>query len=304
MRQSSGGSLRKTDNGLSGTSMSRTPGLRIGLCLALVVLSGCLVRRRTVAAPAARQRVLLLSATKDDLIQRLHRISDPIRSFLMRADLSPSILEPSKGIVTDYATVSAYILFRKPDDIRILAKDPVIGTTIVDMVSNGTQFRVSIPPKRRFIIGSNTAPEQPGSKLENLRPAALLTSLMIYPPDPETDNALLEKDNERAVYILLIVRRTQSQLVLTRQVYFDGRTLQVSRQKTFDGTGGIVSDAKYSDWKAYGGIPFPSQIDIQRLKDNYEVQLSVLSMNMNTPDVTAERFVLAQPPDTQLQELR
>ncbi|HTW62971.1 MAG TPA: hypothetical protein VME17_00075 [Bryobacteraceae bacterium] len=294
----------KTGNRPSGMRLSRTASLRFVLCLALAILPACLVRRRTVVSPAARQTLPLLTASKEQLIQRLHGISDPIRSFLMTADLSPSILNPAKGIATDYATVSAYVLFQRPADIRVLAKDPVLGSTIFDMVSDGTQFRVSIPPKKRFIIGNDNAPETSGNKLENLRPNALLTSLMIYPPNPETDVTLLENDNERAVYILLIVRRDQNQFVLARQVYFDGRTLHVSRQKTFNAIGGIVSDTKYSDWKVYDGIPYPSGIDIQRLRDNYEVQLSVMSMRFNTPQVTPSKFVLEQPPDAELQMLK
>jgi Domain of unknown function (DUF4292) len=284
--------------------MARISKLLIVLCLALAVTPACFVRRRAVTASAIRPSSPLLAATKDDLIQRLHGISDPIQSFLMTADLSPSVLEPSKGTATDYATVSAYVLFQKPDDIRVLGRDPVIGSTIFDMVSNASQFSVSIPPKKRFIIGNNNAPERPGNKLENLRPEALLTSLMIYPPDPNADVALLENDTERAVYILLIVRRNQDQFVLARQVYFDGRTLQISRQKTFDVSGSITSDTKYSDWKPYDQVPFPSEIDIQRPKDNYEVQLSVVSMKINSPEVTADKFVLKQPADFQVQELK
>jgi hypothetical protein len=275
------------------------------ILIVLVALSpACLVRHRTVSAPAARQAAPLLSATKDQLVQRLHDISDPVHSLLMTADLSPSVLDRSKGIATDYATVSAYILFRKPNEIRILGKDPVIGSTIFDMVSIGDQFRLSIPPKQRFIIGSNNAPERPENKLENIRPDALLTSLMIYPPDPEADIALLENDNERALYILLIVRRNQDRFTLARQVYFDGHTLQIVRQKTFDSAGAITSDTRYTDWKAYDAVSFPCGIDIQRPKDNYEVQLSVVTLKINSPDVTDDKFVLKQPTDYQVQELK
>jgi len=246
----------------------------------------------------------MLAASKDDLIQRLHSFSDRIQSFLITGDLSPSILEPAKGTATDYATVSAYILFRKPDEMRILGRDPVIGSTIFDMVSNGSQFRVSIPPKKRFIIGNNNAPGTSGNKLENLRPDALLASLMIYPPDPKTDWALLENDTERAVYILLIVRHDGDEVTLARQIYFDGRSLEITRQKTFGVSGIITSDTKYSDWKSHNDVSFPSAIDIQRPKDNYEVQLSVVSMRINSPEVNDEKFVLKQPPDVQVQELK
>ena len=285
--------------------MKRTARLLLPVTLALLLSSACFVRRRHITSPtAARQARPMLPATKEQLLQRIHAISDPINSFVMKTDLSPSVLEPSKDLETDYATVSAYVLFRKPDDIRILAQDPVIGSTIFDMVSNGHQFRVSIPRKKRFIVGNGNAPARSQNKLENLRPDALLISLMINPPNPETDLTVLENDTERALYILLIIRRNQDQFSLARDVYFDGHTLQITTQKTFDLSGTIVSDTRYSDWKEYGGVRFPAQIDIRRPQDNYEVQLSVTSMKMNTPEVTAERFVLAQPPDTQLEELK
>jgi len=278
--------------------------LLIGLCLVLATTPSCFVRRRTVVSPAARQSTPLLPASKEVLIQRLHAISDPIQSFLMTADLSPSILNPAKGTATDYATVSAYILFLRPDYIRVLGRDPVIGSTIFDMVSDGAAFRVSIPPKKRFIIGNNNAPEKPGNKLENLRPEALLASMMIYPPNPESDITVLENDNERALYILLILRRNQNQFSLARLVYFDGHTLQVSRQKTFDASGTVTSDTRYSAWKPYDNVLYPGAIDIQRPRDNYEVQLTVDSMKINSPDVTPAKFVLQQPSDFQVQELK
>jgi hypothetical protein len=267
-------------------------------------MPGCFVRHRAVTAPSKGPIAPLLAASRDGLIQRLHNISDPLQSFLMTADLSPSVLDSSKGTATDYATVSAYVLFHKPDDIRILGRDPVIGSTIFDMVSNGNEFRVSIPTRKRFIIGSNTAPPTSGNKLENLRPQALVSSLIISPPDPKTDWALIENDMERALYILLIVRHDQEEPALVRQVYFDGHTLQITRQKTFEASGMIVSDAKYSDWKAIDGVPYPGNIDIQRPKDNYEVQLSVVSMKINTPEVTDDKFILKQPPDYQVRELK
>lgn len=255
--------------------------------------------------PAARRQVSpLLAASKEDLIQRLHGVSDPLESYLMTADLSPSVLEPSKGTATDYAAVSAYILYRKPDEIRILGKDPVLGSTIVDMVSNGSEFRVSIPPKNRFIIGSNSAPPTSGNKLENLRPDALLASLLVRPPDPATDWTLLENDIERALYILLILRHDSGEPTLAREVYFDGHTLEITRQKTFEPSGIITSDTRYSDWKIFGGVPYPESIDIQRPKDNYEVQLSLTTLRVNTPEVTEDKFVLKQPPDYQVQELK
>jgi outer membrane lipoprotein-sorting protein len=284
--------------------MLSTSRLLVALCCLLAFVPACFVRHHAAAPRTVQQSAPLLSATKDQLIQRIHDLSDPVQSFVMRADLSPSVLNPSKNVVTDYATVGADILFRKPDEIRILGKDPVLSTTIFDMVSNGNRFQVWIPSKNRFLTGSNDAPGTSQNKLENLRPSALLTSLMIYPPQSGADLSVLETDTERALYILLIIRHAQDELTLSREIYFDGHDLQIARQKTFDAAGGIVSDTRYSDWKSFDGVLFPSGIHIQRPKDNYEVQLSVVTLKVNPPVVTPEKFVLMPPEGAKIEELK
>lgn len=224
----------------------------------------------------------------------------------MKADMSPSVGNLYGGKVTDYPTITGFILFQKPDSIRVIGQDPVIHSTAFDMVSTGNDFRLSIPSKSQFFEGHNDTPPTSKNKLENLRPTAFLTSLIISPPDPTADLTLLEDDtNEsKAVYILMIARRDQNQLRLIRNVYFDRYTLEIARQKTFDPVGGITSDTSYSDWKTYNGIRFPSTVDIQRPQDGYELNLGILEMTMNPLDLTAAKFVLNQPPGSQLKEMK
>jgi len=272
----------------------------------LVVLTGCLVRKREVITAGPHPSRPPLTATKEELIGRIHDTSDPIESFLMSVNLAPSTGSQYKGVITDYATVAAYILFQRPDDIRIIGQDPVMHTTLFDMVSSGSEFRIHIPRKNRFIIGDNQAPASSKNDLENMRPAAILKALLIDPPDPETEITLLEDDtNEsKAVYILLIVRPDRDQYRLVRNVYFDRYTLQILRQKTFEPDGRITSETRYSNWKGYDRVSFPSDIDLKRPQENYEVQFHVISMKLNPSDVTPGKFLLEQPPGTQLQQLR
>src|SRR5579871_6734332 len=275
------------------------------LCSAFTAAPGCFVRHRTVApAPAAAHQRPVLPATKDELIQRVHQFSDRIQNFVLRANLSPSVLDPSRGVATDYATVGAYILFERPANMRILGQDPVVESTIFDMVSTGGTFRVSIPPKKRFLVGSNDAPPTSQNKLENLRPTAFLISLLIDPPDPASETPVLVHDTPQSIYVLLVLRRNQDQFALARAIYFDHYTLQITRQKTFDPAGEVVSDTSYTDWADHDGIPYPSTIDIQRPRDNYELQIAVSTLRFNTPDVTEAKFVLAQPAGTQVEELK
>ena len=257
-------------------------------------------------AGAKQEQRPLLTASKAELIQRVHNVSDPIRYFTMTADISPSVGSLYSGRITDYATIRCYFLFQRPDDIRIIGLDPVIRTRAFDMVSTGGVFRVYIPSRNQFLEGRNDAPATSNSKLENLRPNAFLTSLMIGPPDDAADLTLLEDDTNanEANYILLIVRREDDQLRLVRNIYFDRHTLQVVEQKTFNPGGSVIGDTKYSNWKMYGSISFPSQIDIQRPLDAYEVELSVVDLKINGEPLTPDKFVLNQPAGSQLQVLK
>lgn len=221
--------------------------------------------------------------------------------------MSASVGKLYGGQVTDYPAITGYIFFMRPDDIRVVGLDPVIHSTAFDMVSEGNDFHVSIPSKNEFIIGKNDAPSsQSKNQLENLRPVAFLHSLLIAPPDPNTQYTLLEDDTDetKAVYILFIIQKEGDRLMLVRNVYFNRYTLQISRQKTFDNVGNIRSDTKYAAWKAYNGVSFPSSIDIQRPEDGYEVVLTLIDMKINAPEVNADKFTLKQPPGAQVKMIQ
>jgi outer membrane lipoprotein-sorting protein len=271
-----------------------------------LVSSSCLVRTRTVAPPGKAVNLPLLKATRDELVQKVRDVSDRIKTFQMRVDLSPSVGALYGGQVTDYPTITGVVLFKRPDDIRVIGLDPVVHGTAFDMLSSGNDFRVSIPPKSEFVEGHNDTPANSPNKLENLRPDAFRTALLVAPPDLQTDIIILADDtNEtKAVYILHCIRHEGEEYKLVRNLYFDRHSLKLSRQKTFDAQGYIKSDTKYSDWREYAGVPFPASIDIQRPQDGYELLLKVTDMKMNISDLGADRFVLEQPAGSQLKILK
>ena len=247
----------------------------------------------------------LLKATKQELIERIRAVADPLKSFQMRVDMSPSVGSLYNGQVTDYPTISGIVFFRRANDIRVIGLDPLIHGTAFDMLSLGNDFKVSIPPKNQFIEGRDDLPAHSENKLENLRPSAFKTSLLIDPPDP-SDLTLIEDDTDetKSVYILMFVKHSGDSYSLTRNLVFDRRTLSIIRQKTFDSEGYITSQTRYSNWQTYSGVPFPGTIDIQRPQDGYELALTVTDMKMNGPETTADKFVLAQPPSAQVKILK
>ena len=54
-----------------------------------------------------------------------------------------------------------------------------------DMVSNGDRFKLSIPPKNRFITGKNQLTKISDNPLENLRPQVIYEALLMPAIDDE-----------------------------------------------------------------------------------------------------------------------
>jgi outer membrane lipoprotein-sorting protein len=265
-------------------------------------LSGCLARRRLITRHGALPSRALMTATKDDLVNRMRRLNDNVRSFSATVDMTPAIGSVYKGEITEYKDVRAYVLFRRPAEIRIIGLYPVVRSKAFDMVSTGNEFRIYIPAKNRFVEGTNDAPANSANKLENLRPAAFLEAMLIPPPDPGEQTVLEDATDENdALYILHFLGKDDAgNPIISRNVWFDRQTLRIVRQKSFSKTGITVSDTRYHDWKVYDNVAFPSGIDINRPVDGYGVVMTVTQMEANKT-LSQDKFVLPQPEGTQLQ---
>ncbi len=166
------------------------------------------------------------------------------------------------------------------------------------MVSDGTDFKLYVVDKNLFFEGSDKEPATPSkSALENLRPEAFLSAMLIRPLDPATETAILEDDTDEdtALYKLHFLRAgPDGKPMLARSVWFDRLDLSIVRQKTFNEKGEIVSDTRYLKWQPYNAVMFPSHIDLNRYVDGYGVTMDILEMQMNKV-LTDEQFVLNPP---------
>jgi hypothetical protein len=281
-------------------------GVGVGATLIFIVLvsSSCLVRKRTVVPKGQPSNKPALTASRDELLERIHKVADPIQSFSLKVDMSPSVGGVFGGKVTDYPTIQGVILFRRPEHIRVVGLDPVVHSTILDMVSVGNDFHFSLPTKNEFFEGTNDTPATSKNKLENLRPIAFLNSLLIQPPRAGEMSILEDvSDETRAVYKLIFVQREGDDLRLLRSVCFDRYTLDIASQRTFDAAGHVTSSTKYSGWASRGDVRFPTMIDMTRPQDGYELVLSVTDFKLNPPDMTDDKFVLNPPPGAQIRNL-
>jgi outer membrane lipoprotein-sorting protein len=275
------------------------------IVLLMAGATSCLVRRRVFTRKGGQPTQTLLTTTKENLVQQIATQYAAVNSLSGTVDMVPALGTANKGKITEYKDVRAYILFRKPSDIRIIGLYPVVRNKAFDMVSNGSGFRLYIPSKNRFIEGANQIDKPSSNKLENLRPQHFQDALLVYPVDPAREETILENltDEDNAVYVLsLITRGADRQPVLARQLWFERLKLQLVRQLIFDPAGDILTDARYNDWQRYDGVPFPKSIEVDRPKDEYGVVMTVVKMDINTA-VTDDKFVLDQPSGAQLQVL-
>ena len=85
-------------------------------------------------------------------------------------DLEPTAGSIYSGVIKEYHDVKGFILIERPAMIRMLGQAPVVRTNIFDMVSNGEEFRLYIPPQAKVHRGEDDFPP-PGEKLPG-EPAA------------------------------------------------------------------------------------------------------------------------------------
>jgi hypothetical protein len=274
------------------------------LCLGTGGLSSCLARRRTITHAGASKARTLLTADVASLVAVIERHYNAVRDFNATVDMVPALGSAEKNKITEYKDVRAYVLYRKPADIRIIGLYPVVRNKLFDMVSTGPDFRLYIAPKNRFVTGQNEITHLSENKLENLRPIHFLDALVVRPIEP-ADKLMLENftDEDDAFYILHVVREPRpGELHLVRTIWFDRTDLQLARQLILDDRGNIIADARYSQWRPYDNIPFPKRIDINRPKDEYGVVIDVVKMDINK-GVSDDKFVLERPSGTTLQDL-
>jgi len=261
--------------------------------------SSCVVRRRVIARHGANASPILLVANQTALLQAIIRQYQAIHDFNATVDMVPALGSAEKNKITEYKDVRGYILFRKPNEIRIIGLYPVVRSKAFDMVSTGPAFKLYLPSRNLFLIGRNEIIRPSPNKLENLRPQHFLDALLVRPVDTQNEKVLLENltDEDGAYYILHLIHDRNGGLQLDRTIWFNRVNLHLQRQIIFDSNGNILTDARYEDWRPYDNVAFPKHIEINRPQDEYGVVLDVVKMDINK-GVTEDKFVLNQPEGT------
>ena len=277
---------------------------------ALIPSASCLFHTRKVEV--RQSTAPLLSASADELIARINRDASKITTLNATVNIDSSVGGEKKGQVTQYQQISGYILLREPNMLRMIGLYPLVRNKAFDMVSDGTQFKLSIPVLNKFYVGHNDVTRLASNPLENIRPQYIYDALLLQPINPENEIAVLESSSETVVdkktkqlvkqptYVVDVIRRdANNKYYLTRKVILDRSDLIPDTQVIYDRQGNPSTEARYQAYKDFSGVSFPTVIQIRRPQEEYEIQLTIVKLTLNEP-LTNEQFALEQPPGSQL----
>jgi len=288
---------------------SRSPFLTSLLLLALFPTVGCLFRTRPVEEQYSKAP--LKDSSQQGLIDNINQQAEAIRTLKATVDIDSSSGGIKKGHVTDYKEIRGYVLAKKPDSLHMIGLMPFVRTTAFDMVSDGREFKLWIPPKNRFVVGENQVTAFNVSQpMENIRPQNIYEALLIRHIDPNNEIAVLENGFEtlhdskghrvlQDDYELTVIKKAANGWILERKIIFGRTDLKPHRQFIYSEDGKVATDAKYAAYKDYDGFSYPSRIEIYRPQEEYDITLNMLKVEINKP-LTDQQFVLQQPAGAQV----
>lgn len=267
--------------------------LAVGLVGLAPALTGCLTHIRTV--PKTRPAEVVMDATLDQLLSQVEARFNQIQSLNASVEIVASEGGARQGQIKEHTSLSGYIFLRKPEDLRVLLRLPVLGSQALDMVSDGKSWKLWIPPKHIAMTGTGEVADASQHGLESLRPKVIFDSLLVRGlgqdqivvstqdsrilPDPKDKKMLIEEPD----YELSILEPPQGKTAHTLRVIHIGRsTLLPYQQDIYDREGHIVTQAFYSDYQKFGDIPFPMKIEIRRPQDQYGLTITVTKLTVNT----------------------
>jgi outer membrane lipoprotein-sorting protein len=270
---------------------------------------GCLFRTRPVEEQYSKAP--LKDSSQQGLIDNINQQAEAIRTLKATVDIDSSSGGIKKGHVTDYKEIRGYVLAKKPDSLHMIGLMPFVRTTAFDMVSDGREFKLWIPPKNRFVVGENQVTAFNVSQpMENIRPQNIYEALLIRHIDPNNEIAVLENGFEtlhdskghrvlQDDYELTVIKKAANGWILERKIIFGRTDLKPHRQFIYSEDGKVATDAKYAAYKDYDGFSYPSRIEIYRPQEEYDITLNMLKVEINKP-LTDQQFVLQQPAGAQV----
>jgi outer membrane lipoprotein-sorting protein len=287
----------------------------LALAALTLPLSGCFLSTHTRAVRKVTVIPNVKTATIDQLLDQISRDYNNTKTLTATVEITATTGGQHQGEVKEIPTFAGYIVLRKPADLHIQMLLPVVRSRALEMVSDGKDFKLYIPPKDRAAIGKDEPTSSSPKGFENLRPYIIRDALLIPPMQPDEQVALVEDSRvieprpgqkdalEEPDYDLIIFRPKQAQqLELVRVIHIGRATLRPYEQDIYDHTGHIVTKVAYDKFQKFGDNIYPQTILITRPIDEYSLKIEFSKITFNLP-VDDESFILNIPASVPIQKM-
>ena len=263
--------------------MRRSSFWTVILALGVLPATGCLFRTRPVEDQLSKAP--LKEASQQGLIDEINHQAEAIKSLKATVDIDSSAGGIKKGQVTQYKEIRGYVLARKPEWLHMIGLMPFVRTTAFDMVSDGNDFKLWIPPRNKFVIGKNKVTSGDADQpMEKIRPQNISDALLIHRIDPDNEIAVVENGQEilhdnkgRRVlqddYEVTVIKKADDGWKLSRKIIISRTDMKPHRQFVYSDDGKVMTDARYAEYKDYNGFSFPSRIEISLPQEEYDLTL-------------------------------
>jgi len=279
-------------------------------------LTGCFSTTRRVLkteAPTVYQ-----TATVEQVEQQVSQRDVAVKTLKAQVQITAATGGSKEGKLKEYTSFTGYIFVQKPADLRVILQLPLIGSSALDMVSDGQTFTLKRASSHGniWMQGTNKVTTPSKNGLENLRPSVFLDSLLVpgvptgeYVTMTESSRVLHEDVHHKTEtiepdYNLTVLHTTSGNILQVQRVIRINRvTMLPYQQDIYDDKGEVVTQATYENYQTYAGQQFPAEITIRRPLDEYSLKIDVMKLTLNAA-FEADQFELMIPAGTTVQKLQ
>ncbi len=265
----------------------------VGLLGLAPALTGCLTHTRSV--PRIYPAPLVYDSTLDQLLKQVDDRYAAVQSVRYDVTVMASTGGGKQGKVKEYPSLDGWFFLRKPDDLCVILKLPIVRSTALNMVSGSKGWKLYIPIENKAMEGTSQVPDPSQHGLESLRPVVILDSLLVRGVRPGEivaqtsgsriiESAVTGKKRliEEPDYHLAILAQPQGQSARTlRVIHISRANLLPYQQDIYDDQGKIVTETTYGNYKQFGDTQFPTRIVIARPIDQYTLTITVTNILQN-----------------------
>jgi outer membrane lipoprotein-sorting protein len=254
----------------------------------LLVQAGCsgLVKTR-VKVPQDQRLLPAKDATAADLLQGLQEKSKQIETLKGTMMIELTRGSAKTGVLDEYRQTKGYVAVDRPAHIMIKVQAPIVLSTLAVMVSDGQEYRLSIPIKSQFVVENIDAPVRTDNSLSSLRPSIFLDALFVD-VTPYVNNPNVKTGFEEAVvgthsyYVFSFYDTSNGDfLKLIEKIWVDRTNLEVGRKQIFGKDGRLEEEVEYEDYATMQGITYPKTISFNRPVEEISVKLTFSQTTMN-----------------------